>query len=683
MQRVLRIGEVLDLLGELWEIEGIANNLFLLRNTLTGVIETLSLAAVSRRLDTPPVFDRRLAEVEEFSFDTEEKRRRFKYWVRRTQEVIFGKADGESSFRLGYDPALTKQSVRIDLMVKQQNDAGVPIGRRTLERYIADYKKYGPAGLLDGRTTQTEDPWSLPEDVQAAVRAIISECIPRSNITHETMAELVRARVIDEHPDREGDMPTPARIIVAIKQLSKGKYLTGDSKNRQTAANSPKRKYSSMPAVLPGSEVQIDSSRFDVRVRMPTGKPGSVCLTIMLDKATRSILATSVQERETGANIAYLIAQALTPAEARPIDETIANPWELKRMNLPWADLMNEEEQKKWDTHRPVMRIFRLITDNGKDYRSNVVESACHQLGIILTRAATRTPTDKAIVERAFLTIRQSFVDKLPGQTGGSPNRRGEKVDEEDLISVEHLAVLFDRWVAQIWQNLPMDGLRDPEYPLAPAVSPNVMFASMFPFIGYVPVPLSDDDYISLLPIAHRTIQNDGIEFQRRQYDSAELQDFRLMASGDSRLADKWEIHHRPWDPRQIWVYVPHEDRYITCDWQERRMDNPHLRGYWRISHELQENGYVLPTQKTAEASASFIRKEMERMRREEKRAQLNETAERLATIQNLGGPATRTRLAIGTPEVDDGEEDWDEIAATPMEAFDVTKPRYQEPGDS
>ena len=56
----------------------------------------------------------------------------------------------------------------------------------------------------------------------------------------------------------------------------------------------------------------------------------------------------------------------------------------------------------------------RLLVDNGPNYRSRVLRTACAHLGIHLVHAAAYRPTSKARLERFFLTVRQQMLPRLP-----------------------------------------------------------------------------------------------------------------------------------------------------------------------------------------------------------------------------------------------------------------------------
>ena len=56
----------------------------------------------------------------------------------------------------------------------------------------------------------------------------------------------------------------------------------------------------------------------------------------------------------------------------------------------------------------------RLLVDNGPNYRSLVLRTACARLGIHLVHAAPYRATSKARLERFFLTVRLQMLPRLP-----------------------------------------------------------------------------------------------------------------------------------------------------------------------------------------------------------------------------------------------------------------------------
>lgn len=235
------------------------------------------------------------------------------------------------------------------------------------------------------------------------------------------------------------DPPVPLIVVMA-------KFTPREPTPQWMASALPKLTVK-LRAFLPGSEAQISSMIPAVQVKTSTGQPGLANLTIMIDKTSRSIPATSVQVRDSSPDIANLIAQALAPPAARPIGK-LSCRGELQRENFPWPGLLNDAAHAAAAARRPCIRPSRILMDKDEDCRSHSVEALCLELGITLA-TAPRTLSANMIVERAFSTIQKQFVDKLPGQF--RCGYRGMDGGEEDLILIEDLAILFDRWVVQIW----------------------------------------------------------------------------------------------------------------------------------------------------------------------------------------------------------------------------------------
>ena len=116
---------------------------------------------------------------------------------------------------------------------------------------------------------------------------------------------------------------------------------------------------------------------------------------------------------------------------------------------------------------------------------------------------------------------------------------------------------LLDEWLIAFWQNRPHDGLRDPVHP-GRAFTPNEKYAALVETAGYVPVALSADDYIELLPATlaggqRLRHQDQPPDLRRRGAEPAAACSPR--GSGDRK--DLWEIHHDPYDVSRIFVRGP------------------------------------------------------------------------------------------------------------------------------
>ena len=125
--------------------------------------------------------------------------------------------------------------------------------------------------------------------------------------------------------------------------------------------------------------------------------------------------------------------------------------------------------------------------------------ASCAYLGISLQPARKATGTDKPHIERTLGSVASLFAQFVAGYTGRSPEYRGRGDGQQAVWSLGELQELLDEWIIAAWQNRPHDGLRDPLHP-GRAFTPNEKYAAMVEAAGYVPVALSADDYVELLP---------------------------------------------------------------------------------------------------------------------------------------------------------------------------------------
>ncbi|MCD4849698.1 helix-turn-helix domain-containing protein [Arthrobacter sp. AK01] len=331
-----RIGDTLELADGDYLVESMAGGTLRLRNLRSQELNMIHVSAVPRLLALPPVlgpdrpgprsFDSLPAEVAEGT----------RTMARHIEEVIYGKPHGEETCREEYDPE------HVGLLERQRRKAvelsrlGHPVSERTIRRWVDLYRQSGPAGLVDGRQSRKDVPLgNLDIRVRDALVAAITKATNRSTGTgirliHEAKAELLR-----KYPGEEIPIPSDRSLRRHIGVLTKGKYTAGSAANRRSADNAPKRMFSARPAISPGHEVQIDSSPFDVLARGIDGRPVRAKLTIMLCKATQSIIATSVNVRGVkGVDLAFMLAQCLVPPPPPPGGGGVAHA--TAQQGLPW-----------------------------------------------------------------------------------------------------------------------------------------------------------------------------------------------------------------------------------------------------------------------------------------------------------------------------------------------------------
>ena len=162
-----------------------------------------------------------------------------------------------------------------------------------------------------------------------------------------------------------------------------------------------------------------------------------------------------------------------------------------------------------------------IVVDHGKVFVSESFKASCAFLGISFQPARKATGTDKPHIERTLGSVATLFAQYVSGYTGQSTEYRGRGTEEKAVWSLPELQDLLDQWIIAEWQNRPHDGLRDPLHP-GRAFTPNEKYAALTETAGYVPLALSPDDHIELLPATWRAVNAYGIKISRRVYDSAE-----------------------------------------------------------------------------------------------------------------------------------------------------------------
>jgi transposase InsO family protein len=380
-----------------------------------------------------------------------------------------------------------------------------------------------------------------------------------------------------------GVVPLPGRstFYKLADVLATGRHTFGSAVTRRQTANRPQGMFTVSHAMRPGEQVQIDSTPIDVLVLLDTGVPARAELTIAVDVATRTICAAVLRPVGTKAvDAALLLARMLVPEPMRP-------GWpEALRMSaslLPHAQLSSIDARMELAAARPVIVPDTIVIDGGKVFISEVFTRACERLGVSIQRARPWTPTDKAICEATFSSINTLFCQHVTSYTGSNTTLRG--TDAAGAWTVPELQDLLDEWIFAGWQPRPHDALRDP---LAPrrVLSPNEKYAALVAAAGYLPLALSGEDYLELLPVAWRQINAYGIRIGHRTYDCAQLGPWRLQHSGVTAKRGLWEVHYDPYDLSHVFVRTP--GGWVTVPWTHLPMVSaPFAEFTWRHARRL------------------------------------------------------------------------------------------------
>ncbi|MGV9387422.1 transposase [Nonomuraea sp. NPDC003707] len=464
------------------------------------------------------------------------------------------------------------------------------------------------AGLVDGRYQPSRSIYGRTDPrVLAALGAALEEATDRSTRTASYLHWRVEQLLVTEHGAGVVPMPSRATFYRLFERLSAGRHTTGSARTRRSLANQPQEAFSEMSASRPGELMEIDSTPFDVLVRLDDGVVGRVELTGMVDLATRTITAAVLRPTTTSVDASLLLARTVTPELMRPgWSEALS----MARSVLPHRRLLELDERLAHAAARPVIVPETIVCDRGKVFVSNNFRTACASLGINFQPAHQDTPTDKPHIEKTLGSVSTMFAQFISGFVGRSAEHRGRKVEDEPLWSLPELQGFLDEWIVAKWQNRQHDGLRDPSAP-GRMFTPNEKYAALVEAAGYVPVALSAEDYIELLPATWRAVNTYGIKINHRIYDGEELVPFRRQPSGVEEKKNLWEIHYDPYDIGRIWVRNHHDGGWITVFWRHLN-SAPAVFGELAWDHarrDLKDQSREATEAETAQAVAALLNK--------------------------------------------------------------------------
>lgn len=336
-------------------------------------------------------------------------------------------------------------------------------------------------------------------------------------------------------------------------------------------------------AARPGEQVQIDSTPLDVMVLLESGLAVRADLTIAVDVATRTICAAVLRPVGTKAvDASLLLAKMLVPEPMRPGWSAALR---MSASHLPHTRLVDIDARMELAAAKPVIVPDTIVIDGGRVFISDTFTRACERLGISVQKARPRTPTDKAIVETTFGSINTLFCQHVAAYTGSNTSRRGARVDDEAVWTIPELQDLLDEWLIAGWQHRPHDSLRDPYFPRR-AMSPNDKYASLVTAAGYLPLTLTGEDYLELLPVAWRAINDYGIRIDYRTYDHVDLGPWPRQHSGVTAKKGLWEVHYDPYDLSQVFVRT--RAGWITVPWTHLPMVSAPFADFtWRHARRL------------------------------------------------------------------------------------------------
>ncbi len=491
------------------------------------------------------------------------------WWERHIVEVLRGvppNAPPGTVPRPEYDPGLVSLTRRERAKAAELTAAGRPVTASSVKERRQRYEAGGLAAMADRRAARRTPPHGRADPrVVEAMRQAIVEATDASTRTASYV--FWRAGQILEAGHGAGTVALPSRASLyrLFSSLSAGRHTTGSARTRRSLAARPDGPFSALQPSAPGELMEIDSTPLDVLVRLDDGVEGRAELTAMIDVATGTVTAAVLQPSAKAADASVLLARTVTPEPMRP---GWAEALAMSASALPHRRLSDIDARMEAAAARPVIIPDTIVADHGKVFMSRNFRASCAWLGISLQPARKATGTDKPHIERALGSVATLFAQFVAGYTGRSPEYRGRGDGQQAVWSLAELQELLDEWIIAAWQNRPHDGLRDPLHP-GRAFTPNEKYAAMTEAAGYVPVALTADDYVELLPARWHAVNAYGVKVNRRTYDGPELNPFRQQPSGVKDRKNLWEVHCDPYDISRIWVRDHWNGGWVTVFWTQ------------------------------------------------------------------------------------------------------------------
>ncbi|MGW2572988.1 transposase [Streptomyces sp. NPDC001537] len=495
----------------------------------------------------------------------EQVRERALAWQRHVREVETGFPDAvaQGAPHEQFDPATRSLAQRERAKAEELTAVGWAASAATVRRMRARYRSEGLWGLVDGRAVwERSAVGRADERVVAAVRKVLEEQRGRSTGTLVRLRRRVGWLLEEEYGAGVVALPPASTFNRLVHAVADGQGLLGTAAQRRWHASRPAPPFTPTVALRPGELVMLDSTPLDVLAVLDDGVTGRLELCIALDVATRSICAAVLRPvGTTSVDAAMLLAQMVVPTAMRPgWDKALS----MQRSVIPYERLTALDARLEQAAARPVIMPETVVVDQGRVYVSASFVSACESLGVSVQPVPPANGPAKGNVERTFRAIADGFSQYLPGHTGSDVSQRGAAAEQDACWSLTQLQELLDEWVICGWQERRHEALRHPMMPRV-AVSPNEMWAALVALTGHVPVPLSADDYVELLPLRWQAVNDYGIRFGYRTYDHPGLNPHRRRRSPRADKNGRWEVHHNPYDPNRVWVRLP--EGWLEVPW--------------------------------------------------------------------------------------------------------------------
>jgi transposase InsO family protein len=434
----LSIGSQVIWDGETCTITAFAGDRVIIQIQSSGATRSLRvtslLASVTSRvvdssaLGPVPAVGPALASLTETELETVHER------AAHLREMLTGYRSGSSQDALPGEPR-PAFAAGVPLMARYHAKAQeLGVGVTSVRRWVRAFERDGEAGLIDARHQQRSDPLrGIDARWLEVLRATVDEHVGASRPTQQLLLDRVDACAVAQHGPEV--VPKRWKARRAVREVTQGtNTLGGSTKSKRSIANRPQAPFGRLVATRPGEYLLIDTTTLDVFAMDPVSlRWVGVELTVAVDLFSRCVVALRLSPRSTKAVDASLVLfEAISPDTKARTGGGL----------LPYAGAPSGVfvvEDPRPAIGLPGVAPETLVVDHGKIYVSAHLRSVCQRLGISIQPARPFQPTDKAVVERIFRTIREDLLVALPGYKGPDVYGRGEHPELEAYYFLDEL----------------------------------------------------------------------------------------------------------------------------------------------------------------------------------------------------------------------------------------------------
>lgn len=375
-----------------------------------------------------------------------------------------------------------------------------------------------------------------------------------------------------------------------------------------------RNRYEAIQGAFPGanhplSVVQIDHTEADIILvdevhRRPVGRPW---ITLAIDVYSRIVAGIYVTfEKPAAISVGMCLAHAICPKREYLAELGVGGEW-------------------------PVWGAMSAVhSDNGKEFRGQMLKRACEEYGIDLQWRPVTLPHFGGHIERLMGTMANQ-LRKLPGATFSNPQqRRGYNSEAMAALTLKE----FENHLVDFIVNVYHQRVHS-ELGMSPKTKWSLGILGDANSTGTGMFPMPEDAlriHLDFMPFFHRSVQQYGIQIDNISYYDPVLDPYVSAMDPDNvRAKREFLIRRDPRDISKVYFLDPKDGRYTALPY--RNIGYPAMSAW-----ELREVQARLKAEGRRGVDENLIFEALERMRSKVAEAKKKSKAARRQATRN---PAT------------------------------------------